>query len=493
MIDTRGVMMRRLFVGLLVLGAGLSPVGAHAGGSCASTHVGGDWPLYGHDLSNSRTSADTAENTTSVITMAAKWVFNIANVGGSGSVQTTPTVADGCVFVSTDGGDVVALNADDGSLVWHNQYVVGSVRLGGVISGAVAIDNGLALVNVTDAGQPYTVALDEFTGAEKWRTTIITRPGAFINASPVPFNGMVFVGFAGDEYSTEARGGYDILRESDGSILHQQFTISDADFNNGYWGGSVWATAAVDQATQFLFVGAGNPNSKTKEDPHTNAILKIDVNPSSGTFGEIVSSYKGLTDQYYPGLDQQPVCQADPNITYSNAWSASCAQLDLDFGSSPTLYKDSKGALRIGVQQKAGVFHSIDASTMTMDWSKPDGTPCFACSAASAANDNGTIVSAPSLPGQVVSLAGDDGSLRWLSPLVDIVHYNSVSIANGVAYVTDFYGNLNAFDEATGLPLFKRNMALDAGTNVNGTSSAGVSIARNNVYVGAAGFVIAYH
>src|SRR5256885_9084137 len=44
--------------------------------------------------------------------------------------------------------------------------------------------------------------------------------------------------------------------------------------------GGLWSTPAYDPTTKYLYWGAGNPNSKTKQYKTTDAILKIDVNPS---------------------------------------------------------------------------------------------------------------------------------------------------------------------------------------------------------------------
>ncbi|GAC1413735.1 MAG: hypothetical protein NVSMB57_09270 [Actinomycetota bacterium] len=484
----------RLLAALFTLAALIAATAAQASGApvCATGSVGGSWPLYGHDLSNTRTANDTGIDAAKAASLTAKWVFNVAAKDGSGNINSTPTVADGCVFFATDGGDVFVLNADTGAVVWHNQYVVGATRLGGTIASAVAIDHGLAIIDVSDAGHPYVTAVNELTGVEVWRATVDHRPGSFINASPVPFNGMVFVGFAGDEYSPLSRGGFAIVRESDGAILKTRYTIPDADFNAGYWGGSIWSSAAVDARAGYAYAGTGNPSSHDKEHANTDAVLKIDVHPDRATFGQIVAVYKGVSDHYVDGLDKQPACEKAPDVTYGDAWSVTCVQFDLDFGASPTLYKDAKNATMVGALQKAGVLHGIEARTMKKSWSTIVGTPCFVCNAASPANDKGSIAAAATTPGQLVSLDGSTGGYKWISPLADGIHFESVSIANGLVYAPDFYGNLNVFDEATGVPLLKRNMALDTGAQGSGTSSSGISIARHTVYAPAAGYLVAY-
>jgi outer membrane protein assembly factor BamB len=473
--------------------AALQTAAARADADCTAAPSSGDWPLYGRDLSNSRAQpAEHALDATKARALTARFVFSSAGAGGNGNIQSTPTVAGGCVFVATDLGDVFALDASNGHIVWHKTFFVAQTRLGGVVTGAVAIDGPRALVAVSDAGKPFVAALDVTNGDELWRHVVDTRPGAFMNASPVPFDGMVFAGFAGDEYVPGARGGYAILDARTGDELAKHYTIPDADYDRGYFGGSIWSTAAVDEQTHTLYAGAGNPASHDKEHAYTNALLKIDVDPRSDKFGAIVDAYKGLTDQYYPGLDKQPVCEAQPDVEYGDAWSATCVQFDLDFGASPNLYRDARGALLVGDLQKSGVYHAVYADAMQRSWTALLGTPCFVCNAASPAVANGTVFAAATQPGQLVALDANAGGYDWAQPLADGVHYNSVSVANGVVYAPDFFGNFNAFDASNGVPLLKRNMALDTGASVLGTQSSGVAVSNGTVYVPAAGYVVAY-
>jgi hypothetical protein len=248
----------------------------------------------------------------------------------------------------------------------------------------------------------------------------------------------------------------------------------------------------VDADTGYAYVGAGNPHSDEIEHDHANAILKIDLDPERETFGEIVGAYKGLRDQYVEGLDEQPACQMFPNVYYFASFSATCAQLDLDFGASPNLFPDSQGDQLVGALQKAGVYHAADADTMQPVWSRVLGTPCFACNAASAAYDDGRIYTAAAPPGQLWGLDAGAGSPDWVAPLADGLHYQSVSHANGVVYTMDTLGFLNIFDAADGQLLAKRSFRSDGGRAASGNSSSGVAIARNTVFAAAGTLVIAY-
>jgi hypothetical protein len=320
-----------------------------------------------------------------------------------------------------------------------------------------------------------------------------TRTGSFINASPVLYDGMVFVGFSGDEYADASRGGFAIVDQASGALLAHTYTIPDAEFDQGYWGGSIWSTGVVDTDTGYLYVGSGNPADPQKESRNTDAILKVDMNRSRGTFGTIVDVYKGTVEQYYPGLNHQPACDTEPDIDYGDAWSATCVQFDSDFGASPNLFHDATGNLVVGELQKSGVYHAVFADRMEQAWTAVIGTPCFACNAASSANDGTNVYAASVEPGQLVSLTDATGAYRWVAPLADVFQYQSVSLANGLAFVTDLYGTLSVVDTATGAVVAKKSLSADTnGDSTSGVGSGGVAIARHTVYVSAGGDVIAY-
>jgi outer membrane protein assembly factor BamB len=166
-------------------------------------------------------------------------------------------------------------------------------------------------------------------------------------------------------------------------------------------------------------------------------------------------------------------------------------QVDLDFGASPTLF-DVDGRRVVGDLQKAGVFHAVDATGMDLLWTRTIGFPCLACNAASPASADGAVFTAAGPPGQVFRLAGADGAIGWAGVVNGVTTYNPVTVANGVVYTVDGAGFLNGFEARTGLPVLKRNLALDTGTFMGSAStSSGIAIARNTIYVAAVDHVIA--
>ena len=508
--------MRRISVEIRTIGAAvllsasmLGLVPAHATGTagsgiagCAGPAGGGDWLSYGHDLSNSRTQpAETNLGASAVPSLSAVWSTSVAPTdpaSGSGATELngTPIVADGCVFVAGGDGHVTALNADTGKPVWTTLLGDPSTAgLGGLLVGSVAVEAGRVFVLVSQTNAPYAEALDEATGHQVWRSApVSTFPGSYTNANPVVFNGLLLFGFSPPEGDPKGQGGLAILSERDGHLLHLTQTIPPSDQAKGFAGGGIWSAPAVDPATGFAYVAAGNPYSKQMEHRNTNAILKLDLNRGPD-FGRVVAAYKGNVDQYELGqLTQTPVCassEGTPLDTFPLD-DPGCGQLDLDFGASPNLFTDGSGNLLVGDLQKSGYYHAASADTMERAWATPIGGPCAFCNADSAAVGGGSVFAVGTPGGVMTSLAQRTGLLNWASPVGDGAHYGSVTLADGVVYTVDTLGFLDAFDAGSGLPLMHRPISADSGAPIAGLTSAGVAVARHTVFVEAGSSVVAY-
>ncbi|MCA1832919.1 MAG: PQQ-binding-like beta-propeller repeat protein [Actinomycetota bacterium] len=399
-----------LAIGILMLAALLPAHAAVTVPGCAdASSQGGEWRSAGGSLSGDRFQPDEHQiNASTAGNIGKAWVFRTGNAERSngtpilngGGFDNTPVVADGCVFLATTTGWVMALNADTNPatgastgkqrVVWATQLQGAALSLrSNIITGSPTVENGVVYVGVTRPGAPakydehgimtapatgpYVAALDENTGAEMWESVVDAgQTDSGIGASPTYFNGKIFQGWYGSEgtipdpgTALPARGGYAILDASPtcdpatftlpsvcfnaapgatgGTRLVHEYTISDAEMAAGYRGASVWCTAAFDPDTNYLYACGGNPANKKSqsnggEPRYANALLKIDGNPSRASWGKIVGSYKGNNDQYFPGLDQQPACDnlGDKVVVI---WSVPCLQLDLDFGASPSLFK----------------------------------------------------------------------------------------------------------------------------------------------------------
>jgi polyvinyl alcohol dehydrogenase (cytochrome) len=462
----------------------------------AEPHPRGEWPSYGHDVENSRSQPlETELSPATVGSLEEAWAFDAADTGG-GVLNTTPVVAGGCLFVVPSSGVVHALDADTGALLWTTQLEASPPGYGGGVVGAPAVADDRLVAVVNRAGAPFLAALDVSTGAVLWETVIDETASAITNASVTVHEGMALVGFSGSPGgSPMERGGFVVVAVADGELLAKTWTIPDEAFDAGYGGASIWSTAAVDAETGHAYVGAGNPHSDRVEHERTNSLLKIDLDPSRPTFGEIVASYKGQPDSYVGGLDQQPACdEFGEDITYPYG-SVPCLELDLDFGASPNLMRVGDDVL-VGALQKSGVFHVAHTEDMSPAWETIIGVPCFACNASSAAFDGTRVLAAAGPPGHLVGLSAGSGALDWLAPVASGLHYFSVSHVNGVALSIDTYDNLLGVDTDTGREVLRLPMGASyggpSGGSLGAAGSTGVAIARGTVYAATGGRVLAF-
>src|SRR5207245_1461671 len=68
----------------------------------------------------------------------------------------------------------------------------------------------------------------------------------------------------------------------------------------------IWRPPAVDAKDKVAFTVAGNPFKPQAEAKHADSILKFDVNRKSRRFGQIIGSYKGNVDTYFPQESKLP-------------------------------------------------------------------------------------------------------------------------------------------------------------------------------------------
>src|SRR4051794_1814854 len=111
-------------LGVLVCAAvaalGCGTAGAAATPCGATSTPGGEWRSYAHDAANTRTQ-DQESGITPLTAAALKpaWTFRTGASDAAGGFNSTPIVAAGCVFVTSAGGVVYALDQATGAVRWQ--------------------------------------------------------------------------------------------------------------------------------------------------------------------------------------------------------------------------------------------------------------------------------------------------------------------------------------------------------------------------------------
>ena len=498
-------------VAVVVPAAGaLTSAGAAARpATCApASRPGGDWPSYGHDASNTRSQpAEKTLTTTVVPTLTKAFAFSAKDGGGDGDFTGTPVIAGGCLYIGSTTGWVFAVNADTGKKVWSTKVD----KDGNEITSSPTVANGQVFVAVGRTSKPYVASLDQRTGKVRWETVTDTQTGADAYGSPVVFDGVLFEGVSGGsaELSAEPeryafQGAY-VLIETRGAhagrILKKVYTVQRPAKNAKQGGATVWSTPAVDAQAKVAYVGTGNPFHENVPAKHADAVIKVDLNRHSRTFGDIVGTYNGTPETYTTAFQGAPCFDIPGNpAPYYPTGAGSCADMDLDFGSSPNLIKTGNRVL-VGAGQKSGYYHLIDGRTMKQVWQTPVGPPSSVGGiVGSTAYDGKNVYGPITVGGYVWSLDRASGLPNWLVPTADGAHWgNPVSTADGIVYTVGLTGFLDAYDGATGVPLLHHWMGADiADTGGLAASWGGVSIARHTVYAAIGmtglpnGYVIAY-
>lgn len=454
-------------------------------------HPGGEWRWYGHDYSNSR-SQDSEDKIglAEAAQLEAAWYFNSEEAGGAGDFTGTPAIADGCLYMGSNGGWVFALNADSGELVWKTHVK----KTGSGINSSPAVVDGRVFVTLSRVGRPALLALDQETGRELWRVTLDTQPGSDIYSSPVVYDGFVIAGVSGGsaELGDESdrylfQGNYSLVDARTGKVLHKEWTIRPPDKDvtkpkDEFAGAGVWASAAVDVKEKLGYLVTGNPFRPQAEHDHANSIIKIDLDRRSPKFGQIIATYKGSTDEYFPPFRDLPCYDIPGNPPpYYPQGIGACQDLDMDFGASPNLF-EIDGTKYVGAGQKSGIYHVAERDTMDPVWKTIVGPPSAVGGiVGSTAFDGNGIYGPITVPGYLWSL-DTSGGHRWFGPIGDGAHWgNPVAVANGIVYTVDLRGFLTGYDAATGAPVLARPLWAAGGSGLK-VSWGGVSIARNMVY-----------
>ena len=356
---------------------------------------------------------------------------------------------------------------------------------------------------------PYLVAYERHTGARLWATPALdSQPGSDTYGSPVISDGVLLLGTSGGsaELGDEAdryafQGSLSFIDAATGRVLRKTWTIHPpAQPEDDFAGAGIWSTPAIDAEDKVAFAGTANPFRPQAEHPHSNAVLKFDIDRRSPRFGEILGSYKGDIDEYLPVLSEVP-CYDFPgnNPPFYPQGIGSCGDIDLDFGASANLFRAPDGRKLVGAGQKSGVYHVFEADTMKPVWKQVVGPPTpLGGIVGSTAYDGEAVYGPVTIPGYVWSIGADAGNHRWVGAIGDGVHWGPpVASANGVVYSVDLAGFLNAWDSRNGTPLLRRPLTV-GGSGPASLSWGGVAVARNTVYAGVGlgsldeGFVVAF-
>ena len=247
-----------------------------------------DWTTYHGDVSGNRYTTMTQIDKSNVARLAPRWVFPMPNVAGS--VETTPLVVDGVMYVSS-ANEAWAIDAGNARQLWHFQRqrtkgVAGNA--GGGINRGVAV-SGDRLFMVTD--NAHIISLNRVTGDVLWDTEMADwRQNYNATGAPLPIGNLVVTGTSGGDEGV--RGFVAAFDQATGKEVWRFWTVPRAgEPGSETWqgkgiahpGGSTWMTGAYDPELGTVYWTVGNPgpdligDDRLGDNLYTDSVVALDT------------------------------------------------------------------------------------------------------------------------------------------------------------------------------------------------------------------------
>ena len=274
---------RYVLAGALILGAASLSSCGHNGGKgakvddarlLAAADDGANWMTYGRTYDEQRFSPLSDVNDANVGQLGLEWFSDLDTARGQ---EATPIVVDGVMYITTAWSMVKAYDAATGKPLWSYDPQVPRSKLVDVccdaVNRGVAVYKGKVYVATLDG---RLIALNADDGKVIWsKLTIPEGSHMAITGAPRIVKGKVLIGSAGAEYITrgylaayDAETGKEVWRfytvpgdpskPFEGKHLEaaSKTWAPDAWKNGG--GGTVWDSITYDPKTDLVFFGTAN-------------------------------------------------------------------------------------------------------------------------------------------------------------------------------------------------------------------------------------------
>jgi PQQ-dependent dehydrogenase (methanol/ethanol family) len=269
---------------------------------------GNNFLLTNGDYWQRRYYPNTQINTANVARLHPAWIFQTEV---KESLETSPLVVNGVMYVTTSFSHVYALNARTGEEIWHYKHKLGPVTTFccGPNNRGVAAYGDMVYLATLDS---KLVALDAKTGNVVWQTDLADPElGYSETMAPTAVNGKILIGTNGGEYGI--RGFLRAYDAKTGKLIWNFNTIPDSTV--GVWaekdatgrdmhrdiaaekaqlaksgdpfktlGGGVWQNPAVDLETNRIYFVVGNPSPdldgsvRPGDNLYTDSLVSLDLN-----------------------------------------------------------------------------------------------------------------------------------------------------------------------------------------------------------------------
>ncbi|MBA9005509.1 outer membrane protein assembly factor BamB family protein [Thermomonospora cellulosilytica] len=508
-----------MLVLVAVLLAALAAAPGPAPATAATNPALGDWTAWNHDPRGSRHNPHERRITPKTVkNLKLAWAFVFPN--HTGATASQPARVGDTLYVGGPDSRFYALDARTGATRWvfdlrphagevappeGHLFAKNPVRDGPAVAGD-KVFFGDSRGNI--------FALNRHTGRLAWMTEIDDHPNALITGSPVHHRGKVYVGVSSYEYSVAGDDSYPCCTFS-GKMVALDARTGEIDWTyrtmppvrrDGTWpngtpkyapsGGSVWSTPAIDARTDTIYFGTGNNYSGTEG--RSDSIVALDLRTGRERWVRQMTHPDTWTVRCLIPLPPGGSCPGLGDELQD--------EMDHDVG-SPLLFT-SRGRTLVGITQKSGIYHVLDARTGEIVWQTQLSIPAhnepWRGIEWGASYDGHQLYVATwrASPGTLFALDPDTGEINWRSPLpadacetggaadpieIDpppdparciLGNISAVTSTPGLVYEGGEDGKMRIYSARTGETLWVYD-AVRMYTGVNGLSGPGGSISGN--------------
>jgi len=467
-------------------------------GAAPTSLAGPGWNGWGAGLNNARFQPVEAAgmNGRDVPRLKLKWAFGLP---GATSGGTQPVVAGGRLYAGDAEGDLFALDAKSGCIIWRTEVEAGirsAITLGERTGG------GLTAYFGDQAANMY--AVDANTGKVLWKVRVDDHPQAAITAASALYAGRLYVPVSSREEAKVAdprypccifRGSVLALDAATGKRIWKTYTIDEQPKPGaknsagtvilGPSGAPVWNTPTIDAARNALYVGTGN-NYSPPATANSDSVLALDMSS-----GKIKWRRQQTENDIWNGTCRRPDREA-----------AACPDAespDVDFSVSPVLVTTGGRSVLI-MGNKSGMIWALDPDKQGKTvWQQQVGKGSsgggvlwgLAVDGERVYVPNGFFdAKSPDASGGMAALNLKDGRLLWSTPnppcgdrkLCKPSHPAAVTAIPGAVFSGTFDGQFYAYATESGKILWQFNSAQDFAT-VNGVKANGGSMSNSGATV----------
>jgi alcohol dehydrogenase (cytochrome c) len=224
----------------------------------------GEWLMYSGSYNAWRHTSLSEITSVNVAQLRIRWVKQFDS--NDPLIEATPLVVNGVIFMVAPASNVSALNAKTGDVIWeYKRPMPADLQLGyGRLNRGLAVHGATIFFGTLDG---YLVALNANDGKVIWQTMVASpSDGYAITGAPLVVNHSVITGVAGGDFGTRGfLAAYDVStgqRQWKFETIPGPGEVGHETWENDAWktgGGGTWNTGSYDPSTDLLYWGVGNP------------------------------------------------------------------------------------------------------------------------------------------------------------------------------------------------------------------------------------------